>query len=142
MTYTFKLAHRLAQNFWVVGAAAALAGCVAEKSVTNPVSTPIDTTTVPTQPQPRPAPKVGYFVAANGIATADGSINHPWDMNTAVAGGNGKVHAGDTIWVRGGTYFAPFRTSISGNAGAPVVLRAYPGEHPVIDGGRTTNDNF
>src|SRR5438105_1367090 len=142
MTFAFKLSHRLAKNFWVLGAAAALVGCVAEKSVTDPTSTPSDTTTTHTQPPPPTTSHAGYYAAPGGSGAANGSVGHPWDLATALAGGNGKVQPGDTVWVRAGTYYAPFRSTVNGRSGAPVVVRAYPGEHAVIDGVNTTSDNF
>ena len=123
MSFAFKLSHRLARNFWVVGIAAVLAGCTVEKSIANP-STPPDTSTVtPPPPAPQPKPASGFFVAPNGLGSASGSLGAPWDLTTALNGASGRVHAGDTIWVRGGTYYAPFRSSVSGSASAPVHTR-------------------
>ena len=81
--------------------------------------------------------RVGYYVATNGSSSASGSISAPWTLTTALAGGNGKVKAGDTIWVRGGTYRGSFRSSLQGVSGKSIVVRAYPGEKVVIDGGGT-----
>ena len=134
MTFAFKLSHRLAKNFWVLGAAAALVGCTAEQVVTNPISTPTDTSSIPTQPQPQPTPKAGFFAAPNGLSSGDGTMAHPWDLNTALAGGSGKVQAGDTVWMRAGTYTGDFRTAIAGAQGRPIVFRQYPGERATIDG--------
>ena len=91
---------------------------------------------------PTPTDHAGYFASTDGSSSADGSKDHPWNLATALAGGAGRVHAGDTIWVRSGTYYAPFKSTVSGNSSAPVVVRAYPGERAVIDGGRTTSDMF
>jgi hypothetical protein len=42
---------------------------------------------------------------------------------------------GDTLYLRGGTYWeTKLRTSKKGTAGAPIRIRNYPGEVPVIDG--------
>jgi hypothetical protein len=133
MSYAFKLAHRLAKNFWVVGAAAALvAGCAGERSVVDP-TTPPDTTTSP-EPQPQPTPTGGFYVSASGSSAGDGSVNNPWDLTTAFAGGAGRIQAGDTVWMRGGTYRGDFRTAVAGAQGRPVVFRQYPGERATIDG--------
>src|SRR5438270_2575576 len=142
MTFAFKLSHRLAKNFWVLGAAAALVGCVAEKSVTDPTSTPSDTTTTHTQPPPPTTSHAGYYAAPGGSGAASGSVGHPWDLATALAGGNGKVQPGDTVWVRGGTYAGQFRSTLTGTAAAPIVVRQYPGERAIIDGGGSTSDTF
>lgn len=125
MSFAFKLAHRLAKNFWVVGAAAALvAGCAGERSIADP-NTPSDTTST----QPR-----GYHASPTGSSAGDGSANNPWDLTTALAGGSGRIQAGDTIWMRGGTYRGDFRTALAGTQGRPIVFRQYPGERATIDG--------
>src|SRR3990172_2492821 len=44
------------------------------------------------------------------------------------------AHAGDTVYVRAGTYHEAIRIRNSGTADAPIVIAGYPGERPVIDG--------
>ena len=85
MSFTFKLSHRLAKNFWVVGIAAMFAGCTVENSIANP-STPPDTSTVtpPAPPSPQPKPMSGFFVATNGSGAASGNLAAPWDLTTAL----------------------------------------------------------
>jgi hypothetical protein len=133
MTFAFKLAHRLAKNFWVVAAAAALAGCAAEQAVTDPTASQTDTTSAQSQRQPHATPK-GFYADPTGSSAGDGSIARPWDLNTALAGGSGQVQAGDTVWMRGGTYAGDFRTALAGVRGRPIVFRQYPGERATIDG--------
>ncbi|HEY3279506.1 MAG TPA: right-handed parallel beta-helix repeat-containing protein [Gemmatimonadales bacterium] len=77
---------------------------------------------------------VGHYVAPNGSGAGDGSAGAPWDLQTALSGAGGRVHPGDTVWVRGGTYQGSFTTSLAGTAAAPIVVRAYPGERAIIDG--------
>ena len=78
--------------------------------------------------------RAGYYVATNGSGSGSGSITSPWTLATALAGGNGKVKPGDTIWVRGGTYAGSFGSFVHGTSSAPVVVRAYPGERAIVDG--------
>src|SRR5213078_3276221 len=66
----------------------------------------------------------------------------PWNLATALSGGNGKVQPGDTVWLRGGTYAGQFRSTLTGTAAAPIVVRQYPGERAIIDGGGSTSDTF
>jgi hypothetical protein len=139
MTFAFKLSRRLAQGWGVIMAASALAACAGERSILDP--TPPDTTHT-TQPPPPPTSHAGYYAATSGTSAGDGSQSRPWDLATALAGGGGRVQPGDTIWVRAGTYYAPFRSTVSGNATAPVVIRAYPRERAVIDGVNAPTDNF
>ena len=78
-----------------------------------------------------------HFAAPTGTPAGDGSERRPWDLATALAGGSStgpKVQPGDTIWLRGGTYRGGFRSTLTGQAGAPVVVRQFAGERAVLDG--------
>lgn len=83
-----------------------------------------------------------FYAAVDGRAEAKGTRDAPWDLESAL-GGRHSIGAGDTLWVRGGTYRYPVRTRdhmgyrvrLSGAEGAPVVVRGYPGERATIDGG-------
>ena len=89
----------------------------------------------PGQPPPPPPRSGVHYVSPTGSAVGDGSSAQPWDLPTALAGAKGRVQAGDTIWLRGGTYApgAPLISTVAGAAGAPVVVRQYAGERAVLD---------
>lgn len=72
------------------------------------------------------------YVAPDGRADGDGSRQQPWDLQTALDQ-PASVGPGDTIWMTGGTYRGNFTSLLTGSAGAPVRLRAVPGEHVRID---------
>lgn len=74
-----------------------------------------------------------YYVASTGTDTNPGTLSAP--MRTIGAAQN-KLAAGDTLFVRGGTYFETVRISRSGTARNPIEIRAYPGETPTLDGRR------
>jgi hypothetical protein len=68
-----------------------------------------------------------------GNDNAAGSITAPWaSLNKA----NSTMTAGDTLYLRGGTYsgVSGINWSKSGTVNNPVVISAYPGEHPVFNG--------
>ncbi|MEK7061424.1 MAG: hypothetical protein AAB954_02070, partial [Patescibacteria group bacterium] len=44
-----------------------------------------------------------YYVSPTGSASGNGSLENPWDLQTAL-NHPAVVHPGDTIWLRGGTY--------------------------------------
>lgn len=74
-----------------------------------------------------------YYVAVNGAEANTGAINAPFQtINTALS------HAvpGDTIMVRGGTYYEKVVFPKSGIMGKSITVKAYPGEKPVIDGSK------
>ena len=139
MTFSFKLSRRLAQTWSMVAAAATLTvACVGERAIADPSTPPTDTTsTPPTQPPPpppQPGTRVGYYASPTGSSSGDGSASRPWDLTTALAGGNGRVQAGDTVWMMGGTYTGNFRTAIAGQPGKMIVYRQFPGVRATIDG--------
>jgi hypothetical protein len=75
-----------------------------------------------------------YFVATDGISSNTGlSIDQPLDkISTALS----KMAAGDTIYVRGGTYITTAQISLSTNGTDSLHrsnLIAYPGERPILD---------
>ena len=79
-------------------------------------------------------PPVGYYAAPSGSINGDGTSGSPWDLATALAGGNGTVRAGDTVWLRGGTYSGEFTSTLTGTARSPIIVRALPGQRATIDG--------
>src|SRR5205085_7248650 len=79
----------------------------------------------------------GWFASTTGTTTGDGS-RQPWDLQTALNGGHGKVLPGDTIWLRGGTYAGTFTGALAGTSSAPIIVRQYPGERAMIDGGNSS----
>ena len=91
---------------------------------------------------PPPGTHTGWYAAPNGSSSGDGSSGRPWNLATALSGGNGKVQPGDTVWLRGGTYAGQFRSTLTGTAAAPIVVRQYPGERAIIDGAGSTSDTF
>ncbi len=88
---------------------------------------------------PPPPTRPGWYVSPTGTASGDGSINHPWNFATAANGASSRILPGDTVWMRGGTYRGPFRVTVSGAPGSPVVFRQYPGERAIIDGAGTSS---
>lgn len=77
-----------------------------------------------------------YYLSPAGSDGAAGSVGQPWkSFAHAVA----QLQPGDTLYLRSGTYAE--RLILSGKAGSaalPIVIRAYEGETPAIDGGTLT----
>lgn len=85
-------------------------------------------------PSDRPMAKgPGLFVdAKHGDDANDGSEKQPWKtINHAML----QVKAGDTVYLRGGSYFENVYCAIKGLPDKPITIRSYPGELAVIDGG-------
>lgn len=97
-------------------------------------------------PEPEPEPisdtnaqsdivsEARFFVSSNGSDSGTGTIDDPFATIEHAASMAG---AGDVILVRGGLYDGPILIENGGNIGNDLVIAAYPGERPVIDGSRT-----
>jgi len=71
-----------------------------------------------------------YYVAPDGNDGNPGTEAQPF---RTISQGVSVAQAGDTVYVREGTYYERVRISSSGTADNPIVISAYPGERPVID---------
>ncbi len=73
-----------------------------------------------------------YYVSTTGDNSNPGTENKPWRTVTYAVT---AMLAGDTTYVRGGTYSTEgnIRFNRTGTATAPIKLLNYPGESPVID---------
>ncbi len=74
-----------------------------------------------------------YYVAPTGNDKAAGTIGSPW---LTIGKAAKTVVAGDTVFVRGGTYCEFVRFSAGGTANQPIKISAYSNEVPIIDGTR------
>ncbi|MEU6918829.1 carbohydrate-binding protein [Streptomyces olindensis] len=90
----------------------------------------LDVETAGSEPQPT-GPVL--YVAPNGTDGAAGTQSAPTTLTSAI----GRVAAGGTIYLRGGTYRHTQTVTIpagrNGTAGDRTELFAYPGETPVLD---------
>src|SRR5437867_2375289 len=65
-----------------------------------------------------------HYVSPSGNDRDDGSLAHPW---RTLQFAFDRLKSGDTLFVRGGTYFEHPTASIHGAPTAPIVIRSYPG---------------
>lgn len=74
-----------------------------------------------------------YVVAPGGSDSDSGTLARPLATVTAF---NTRALAGDTCYLRTGTYTHPGAVVLTadGATGRPICLFAYPGERPVVDG--------
>lgn len=75
-----------------------------------------------------------FYVSPSGSAAGDGSRAQPWDLRTALSHPP-AVKPMDTIWLLGGVYQGEFTSKLQGAKDAPIVVRQYPGERAILDGG-------
>jgi len=67
-----------------------------------------------------------FYASPSGASSGDGSISRPWDLKTALKQPP-ALQPGDTLWLRGGKYYGPFVSYLTGTASAPITVRQYPG---------------
>jgi len=95
-----------------------------------------------------------YYVATNGNDSNPGTEAQPWQhIAWATCGGSylcpistnnpNKLKAGDTLYIRGGTYNEyNIRFANSGALGNLITMKSYPSETAIIDGGFTTGSGL
>jgi hypothetical protein len=80
-----------------------------------------------------------HYLSPSGSDSASGTKSHPWRTLYASLR---KLHPGDTLYVRGGTY--PWSgtnyTTLAGTAAHPIRIANYPGEKAVFQGSGTHAD--
>lgn len=76
-----------------------------------------------------------FYVSPTGRDTNAGTKTRPWKTIQHAAD---RLRAGQTVYIRAGTYRERVRPKYSGTAGHLISYRAYPGEQPTIDGSRIT----
>lgn len=72
-----------------------------------------------------------YYVSPSGSDANPG--NEPLPFRT-ISKAASIARAGDTVLVRGGTYYETIKHSYSGTFSAYITFKNYPGEKPVING--------
>ena len=72
-----------------------------------------------------------YYVAPNGNDANPGTLAQPWRTIQHAAD---TLTAGDTVYIRAGTYPERVIPQHSGSAGQPITYAAYPGETVTLDG--------
>ena len=73
-----------------------------------------------------------FVDAARGNDADSGTEQAPWrTLGYALR----QLKPGDTLWLRGGTYYERVFLSRSGTAEAPITIGSFPGELAVLDGG-------
>jgi hypothetical protein len=72
-----------------------------------------------------------FFVSPQGKASGTGTLENPWDLQTAL-NHPAAVKPGYTIWLRGGVYNGLFVGKLRGTSGAPITVRNYNGERATL----------
>ena len=77
-------------------------------------------------------PSIQYVALTGSDTSGDGTINHPW---RSINKGLSSIVAGDTLYIRGGTYYERLQIgNLVGNSALWTVISNYQGEPVIIDG--------
>lgn len=74
---------------------------------------------------------MNYYISPNGNNSNEGTIANPW---LTIQHGAEVAIAGDVVYVRAGIYHERVRCQNPGNENDPILISAYPGEYPIVDG--------
>lgn len=85
----------------------------------------------PPPPPTQPAPSAGVYVSPSGSDANPGTVSAPWQTLQHALD---SLSAGQTLYLRAGTYPGWVNATHSGTASAPITIASYPGEQPVITG--------
>jgi hypothetical protein len=78
-----------------------------------------------------------YYASPSGSNSNPGTIDHPWQTFKYA---QGQLSAGDTLYLRGGTYYessSSVTINRQGDELSPITIQSYPGEQAVISGALT-----
>lgn len=79
-----------------------------------------------------PKGPVYYVDARAGDDSAAGTKDHPWK---SIRHAMPRLSPGDTLLLRGGTYYENVTCAVVGEPDRPITIRSFPGEEAVLDGG-------
>lgn len=80
-----------------------------------------------------------YYVSPSGSDSAPGSLGQPWKTISKAAS---TLVAGDTVYIRSGTYNEQLSPVSSGSSSSPITYTTYQGETVVIDGQNGLSSNY
>lgn len=126
--YVYERSAVKGDTFEVDGIELAPGGSV---STSPPTPAPAPTPAPTPAPVPAPAAADAFYVSPSGSDSAAGTLAAPW---ATLQHALDTLSAGQTVYLRGGSYGAWTTESRSGAAGAPITVTAYPGESPTITG--------
>jgi hypothetical protein len=74
-----------------------------------------------------------HHVTTSGTADGDGSLDNPWDLQTALNHPE-AVKPGDTIYVHAGKYIGYFDSNLNGTLDNNITVRPYQNDQVVLEG--------
>ena len=81
------------------------------------------------------------YIFEKGDYDADGSLEKPWDLQTALMDSLNVVHGGDIIWIHEGVYNGRFISKLKSTNGRLITISNYKDEKVVLNGNVKSNRN-
>ncbi|WP_369997956.1 hypothetical protein [Winogradskyella sp.] len=79
----------------------------------------------------------------HGSPSGDGSLNNPWDLQTALSQTSKRVNGGDIIWLHKGIYTGNFISTLESTlANEYITVSAYKGDKVVLNGNSDNKVNY
>ncbi|MEZ4791899.1 MAG: right-handed parallel beta-helix repeat-containing protein [Gelidibacter sp.] len=83
-----------------------------------------------------------FHVFPNGKSTGNGTLQNPWDLQTALSQKTNVVNGGDTIWLHQGIYNGRFLSTIASDIDqAFITVAPYLGGKVILNGNVASNRN-
>ncbi|BAO76642.1 right-handed parallel beta-helix repeat-containing protein [Winogradskyella sp. PG-2] len=78
-----------------------------------------------------------------GTKTGDGSIDKPWDLQTALSQSSERVNGGDIIWIHEGVYTGSYRSELQSTIlNKYITVSAYENEKVILNGNKGRKLNY
>lgn len=75
-----------------------------------------------------------------GSTDGNGTLNNPWDLQTALLNENNMIKPGDTLWLHAGVYNGRYVSALAGSADEGyITVSAYKNENVVLNGNVQSN---
>jgi parallel beta-helix repeat protein len=82
-------------------------------------------------------------IETKGTPQGDGSLTHPWDLQTALSQSTERVNGGDIIWLHQGIYTGRFKSKLQSTlANKYVVVSGYKSDKVIINGNVSSSKNY
>jgi hypothetical protein len=77
-----------------------------------------------------------------GTPNGNGSIDNPWDLQTALSQSPEYVNGGDTIWIHEGVYNGRFMSLIRSSNSKFITVSAFKDDTVILDGNVSTEGKY
>lgn len=78
-----------------------------------------------------------------GTPKGDGSLDNPWDLQTALSQSSERVNGGDIIWIHEGVYSGSYRSQLQSTiSDTYITVSAYKNDKVILNGNHGSNTYY